>query len=951
MLMFSNGRHKLQGHALLLLMALFGRAVCMGDELHQDGSPLTLLAHFSFDDGTIVGSTVLDQSGSNHDATLINDFQSVITGAPGAFGRGVRFRYGDNSKGMITLPAGIVPSGTDERTFSMWFRMLSEPGLDPGVRLNKPFGYGTAGSGNAFDCSIRGSYVDILVSGATSRHEGASESYEDDDQWHHLAVVVEPEAADTSGISVYLDGILMRQISEAAPFSTEDTTFQIGTSSAISPAASDFSGYIDDFRIYGTSLKSNEVASLASDTPSPFPGSVCYFDTVPKNRVPAGAPVTLRWKVSGAQTISIEPEVGDVTLLTTNGVGTSVVAPLTTTTYTLTVDDGLGTPITASQTIHIGESPYPNIILFLVDDMGWADWEHNRDDASHGDYATATIETGSRFYETPAINKLAQEGMWFRNGYAASPVCSPSRASIMTGQSPGRSHISNWISGEGDHDRLLYEAEWTKNIPLTLRTNSLAAVLRRNGYRTIHVGKWHLGQPANLAANPVNCGFDINIGGNHSGTPPHYFAGASGNFALPYLGAGVAEENDYLPDVLINKALETVEAAATNGDAFFLNMCHYLVHEPIAAPSNTIAKYIAKLGSSPDPLLAFGEQTNVAYAAMVEHLDNSLSNLLAKLDSLNIATNTLIVFYSDNGGWNPTGVPMNDESGSFGSGRPTVNLPLRGGKGENYEGGIRGPVLFRWPGRIAPATISDEPVISYDLYPTLLQIAGANVPESYAVDGQDLSPLLGLSPGMFSRKNPLIFHYPHYSPQGNVPSSAIRKGDYKLIYNYEQAAWQLYNLVDDIGESNDLSATTSDRTAILSYDLSAALESMSVHYPRSKTTLGELPPDPLVDPANHSDADDIDDYSELVAGTDIENSDDFPWAAISLASSSVPISLSGKQGRFYTLMCSEDLDGSSWTPVDTAGPLDNDEQVVLTDPAFDPAMHDRQYWAVEITFP
>ncbi len=470
-----------------------------------------------------------------------------------------------------------------------------------------------------------------------------------------------------------------------------------------------------------------------------------------------------------------------------------------------------------------GAKPSPNVVIFFLDDFGWADWQQNG------------AATGSDFYETPNMNRLASEGLYFTSGYAPSPLCSPTRGALLCGQSPALNKLTDWISGSGDKGKPIREAVWTKKLPVSVPT--FARSLSQAGYRSIILGKWHLGEGGEPASDPLRHGFDVNIGGSTYGHPPGpegYFASNAGFSKLPNLGPDVAPAGSYLTDVLSQRAVAEIRNAAAERTAFVMYMAHYAVHTPLQAPAATIAKYQAKLADNPGK--DWRGQTNPTYAAMIEHVDRALGDLLAALDDPDgdpathdsIADNTLVVFSSDNGGL-------------LGS---TSNRPLRDGKGGNYEGGVRVPWIFRWPGKIAPGT-SAVPVISYDLFPTLLALTGVAPPADHIMTGRDLSPLLAGRP--FERPEPLIFHYPHWSPADQIgsPYSAIRAGDWKLIYQYATASWELYDLARDIGESHNLLGASRDRAIPLSRTLVTGLETLDANYPRKVDTLEELPPVPL----------------------------------------------------------------------------------------------------------
>ncbi|MEM7234215.1 MAG: sulfatase, partial [Planctomycetota bacterium] len=428
----------------------------------------------------------------------------------------------------------------------------------------------------------------------------------------------------------------------------------------------------------------------------------------------------------------------------------------------------------------------PNVVLFLVDDMGWTD----------------SSTYGSGYYETPHLDRLAAGGMKFTNAYAAANICSPTRASIVTGKSPARLQLTDWITGHGDagRPRPLTQPRWTQHLKQSEVT--IAEALRDDGYATAFIGKWHLGTNGRTESDPTTQGFDLNIGGTHRGSPNgstgSYFANASGSFGLPGLGNGSSTPGEYLTDRLTTAACDYIEVQAGSERPFFLMLSHYAIHTPIQAKPALIEKYRNKQATA--------QHSNATYAAMIESMDDSLGGLLDQLEDPNrdgdnaddVSQNTVVIFLSDNGGL--VG--------------PTRNSPLRAGKGTNYEGGVRIPLVVRWPGRTPASSVSDSPVISHDLYPTILAITGAEgFPAHNAeLDGEDLS---GILEGSGEREAPLFFHYPHYHTAGATPHSAIRDGDWKLILNYETSGVSLYDLSSDMGESRNVAAANPDRVADL----------------------------------------------------------------------------------------------------------------------------------------
>jgi arylsulfatase A len=421
----------------------------------------------------------------------------------------------------------------------------------------------------------------------------------------------------------------------------------------------------------------------------------------------------------------------------------------------------------------------PNVVLIVIDDLGWADLSCY----------------GSKLHKTPQIDRLAAGGMRFTQAYAACPVCSPTRAAILTGKWPARLHLTDWLPGRGDQPgQKMARPEIRRALPLEEIT--LAEMFRDAGYATASIGKWHLG---GQGFGPGEQGFALNIAGDQGGSPPGFFApfvrtNAKGKTTgRQLIGLGDAAEGSYLTDLLNEAAVKFIEQHKDK--PFFLYLPHYTVHIPLQAKPELVAKY--------PPAGEFrGQQNNPVYAAMLESLDDGIGRILARLDELKLADNTIVVFTSDNGGL----------ATLEGANTPaTSNAPLREGKGHLYEGGIRVPLIVRWPAAIAAGGTSDEPASSVDLLPTLAEFCG--IPVEQAVDGASLAPLLK-GTGK-PQRTALYWHYPHYSNQLSKPGGAIRAGDWKLIEFYENGRRELFNLRSDVRESRNLAAQEPERVAEL----------------------------------------------------------------------------------------------------------------------------------------
>jgi arylsulfatase A len=412
--------------------------------------------------------------------------------------------------------------------------------------------------------------------------------------------------------------------------------------------------------------------------------------------------------------------------------------------------------------------PKYNFVFILIDDLGWHDL---------GCY-------GSTFFQTPNIDKLAASGVRFTNGYAACPVCSPTRASIMAGKYPARLHLTDWLPGRTDRpSQKLLRPKIRQQLPL--EEVSLARALKPAGYVSASIGKWHLGGKGFL---PENHGFDLNIAGASRGSPPGYFFPyRMPKNSAPFLPG--SKEGEYLTDRLTQEAETFLEQ---NKDRpFFLYFAHYAVHIPLQAKKDVVARYQAKAKPGQP-------QHNPVYAAMIESVDESVGRIVKKLDELKLRDRTVIVFTSDNGGLS---VPEGPHTPA------TSNAPLRAGKGYLYEGGIRVPLIVSWPGVAGEGRVLyDIPIFSMDFYPTFLEIAGVRGHLKHKPDGVSLVPLLKEKESRAPKRDALFWHYPHYSNQGGRPGGAVRKGDFKLIEFYEDGKLELYNLKDDWSEKTDLAA-------------------------------------------------------------------------------------------------------------------------------------------------
>ncbi|MCP5520450.1 MAG: sulfatase [Verrucomicrobiales bacterium] len=454
----------------------------------------------------------------------------------------------------------------------------------------------------------------------------------------------------------------------------------------------------------------------------------------------------------------------------------------------------------------------PNIVLILADDLGWSDL---------GCY-------GADLHETPHIDQLAREGVRFTQAYAMS-VCSPSRASLLTGKHAARVHITIWSEGsrEGPTDRPLFQADSLHDLPHTETT--LASRLHDAGYLTALVGKWHLGDADHF---PETHGFDVNIGGTHWGAPQTYWwpyrgRGRFGNEFryVPHLEFG--HPGEYLTDRLTNEALRIIDQA---GDQpFFLYLAHHAPHTPIEAKAADVDHFEAKL----KPGL---HHRNAVYAAMVRSLDESVGRVMERLDERGLSRNTIVIFASDNGGY----IGTDRKSGQ--SVPVTDNAPLRSGKGSLYEGGIRVPLIVRWPDVTPREAVCREPVVLMDLFHTLGRLTQTSPSPTLPRDGLDLLSLLRKPSGTLDR-DALFFHYPHYYPT-TTPVGAVRARDWKLLEYFEDNRIELYNLATDPGEQTDLAGQEPDKVEELRQRLHDWRTSVQAAMPKPNPGFHKSPASP-----------------------------------------------------------------------------------------------------------
>lgn len=487
-----------------------------------------------------------------------------------------------------------------------------------------------------------------------------------------------------------------------------------------------------------------------------------------------------------------------------------------------------------------GDNQQPNIIVVLVDDMGWQDTSV----PFHSEVTPLNVR-----YHTPAMERMASEGMKFTQAYA-SAVCSPTRVSLLSGMNAARHRVTNWTlnrnASNDAPDDVLEMPLWNMNglqpvdtIENAVHVTPLPLILSNEGYYTIHCGKAHFGARGTPGENPLNLGFDVNIAGHAAGGPGSFLG--ENNYSASWRNGGSRWDvpglekyhgtDTYLTEALTREALDALSKPIEAGQPFFLYMAHYAVHVPIEADKRFISKYQE----------AGLDETEAAYASMVEGMDKSLGDLMNFLDEHDLADNTIILFMSDNGGLSAHGR----------GGRPHAhNSPLKSGKGSAYEGGIRVPLLVKWPEHIKKSSVCTSPVIIEDFFPTITEIAGAGETQTIQqIDGESFLPYLLNEKQIVSDNRLFVWHYPNKwgaSGPGIGTTSTIRQGNFKLIYWYKTGQKELYNIEHDLGEEYNLAMEYPEKVTELSAELGQYLRSVKAQRPLFKDDNNPAPwPDEL----------------------------------------------------------------------------------------------------------
>ena len=722
---------------------------------------------------------------------------------------------------MATRPAGtLVKTGTDT-----WnnisnsggvglspgnFVLLDRSGADSGARLAATAGFSTFNSngwGGATQDHVmmEGWYGFRAAEAITVTNLPANYAA-------GFSVVLYGDSEVASRTMNYTIGGQTRTIQDAGLFSgsfsegVNSTTFNglTGTSFTLTgnPGASDPRSAVNGLVIIPNTI--------------PQPPVIASF-TANDHYIQPGGTATLSWQTTGATTLSIAPSPGTV-----SGPGGSVqVSPAATTTYTLTATSSNGS-VTSTLRVGVGP-PRPNILFFLVDDMGWQDTSEPFHYDSSGNPVVTPL---NQRYHTPGMEALADLGMKFTRAYAH-PVCTPTRVSWMTGRNPARHRVTFWTNPAGTETggttavpHLRSPVDWLRT-GIAATETPLPRLLAEAGYRTIHSGKAHFGSQGASGQYPTNLGFDVNIAGNEIGNPGSYSGnyGQSSSRPVPGLEA-YHNTGTHLTEALTLELNKAIAKSVADGAPFFASMSHYAVHSPFEADPRFTANYPGLSGGA------------LAYATLLEGMDKSLADIMAKLDQLGVAGNTLVIFLSDNGG----DAPITDG-----------NAPLRGKKAMRHEGGFREPMIVAWakPDAANPfqsnipipaGSREDDLVHITDIFPTLLSVAGLN--PGQGIDGHNLVPYLKAQPGIH-RPQSLVTHFPH--SHNNSFYSILHEGDWKLIFNYADESYELHNLAADIGESNNLAAAEPARVMAMARALARELRAMGALFPQNLNTASPQP--------------------------------------------------------------------------------------------------------------
>ncbi len=864
-----------------------------------------LVAHYALDETT--GTTAADSSGNGHTGTVQSGANLDVDGV---FNSAISF----SGDGGVQAPA--LYSGNAPRTISAWFNATAV------YEYNRITSSGS-GAGAQFDVTLEpatgGTSIGLRYGNGNMFWSGLAENGSDiaTDTWNHVAVTYDGTTLG-AGITVYLNGTALvrdggNNNNSGQALNTLDNYFWIGRDVS---GTGRFNGVIDDVRVYDEELTAAEVTALADGyTPPSLP--IIESFTANDYYVSTGTPVTIRWETSNTVTsLSIDQGIGDVTSISTAGDGSTNIVITATGTYTLTATNTEGSS-TATLRIGAGE-PRPNILVFLVDDMGWQDTSLPFLVDGGGNDITTPLNNR---YRTPNMETLATKGMKFTNAYAM-PVCTPSRCCLTTGNNSARHHITTWTHPAGNDVGGSASPDW-RRFGMDATDITLPHLLSSAGYRSIHVGKAHFGSRSYFGSDPLNIGFDINIGGREIGQPGSY----TGNYSNGYV-PGLEEYHDtgtFLTEALTLEMNKAIEDSVNDGVPFFAHMSHYAVHAPFETDVRFSANYPALSGSE------------LAFATMIEGMDKSLGDIIAKINALGVGEDTLVIFMSDNGGDAP--IP-NSLSNPIVSG----NAPLRGKKGMRYEGGIRVPMIAAWASANAtnpfqsildiPADSLETDIVAiFDLFPTLMGVA--DVSFSHDIDGYDLRPYFAAIPGTH-RPQKLTIHFPH--DHNNDYFTIHRDGDWKLIYNYLADTTELYDLSSDLSEQTNLAASEPDRRMAMVRAMAQDLDKMGAQFCINISTSDPIPPvipnlpavdvdndgvpdideDPnrngLVDPGetdpdnDNTDGDKTPDGAEIRTGTDpLDPSSDFVGKWVFNGTGGFVATWPSAPGAFYEVQITDDL--------------------------------------------
>lgn len=796
--------------------------------LAASSTPAALIAHYRFDDGSLTD----DETGSYPLTHVQTGGATVSVGLdPGGW---ATFPGAETDTAYLEVPG---PGGASNFTVSFWFRSddLSQ-GAWQGLACNN------IASAAAYSWQLHIDNTEIAAVGSGGMNLAQPHAGMSAGTWYH--VVLRKRSGGTEEADFYVTPIGAATVQKVGTQETNPGGLQYFRLGVNRNSDSLMRMDLYDVRIYNdATVDLDSLLGMGPDS-----AAVLAFDA-DDGYVSPGDPVQLSWEVVDADTVRIEPDVGDVTDETTGGIGQIEVTPSETSEYTLTASKTGGGSSSATVRVGVGP-PRPNIVFFLVDDMGTQDTS----EPFYYENGNPVITPLNQRYITPSMEALADRGMKFTHAYAMS-VCTPTRMCLMTGMNSARHHVTNWTNPGGTNNDS--NSTPSHNSPANWRSRgmdendiTLAQLLQQVGYRTILSGKAHFGGAPYFGSDPHKAGFDVNIAGNEIGHPGSYTGDYGQSTSRPVPGLEPYHNTGtFLTEAVTLEINQAIETAVQDDVPFFAYMTHYAVHAPFMEDTRFSANYPGLSGNA------------LKFATMIEGMDKSLGDILAQLDALGVAEDTLVVFMGDNG----SDAPISNNS-----------APLRGKKGNRWEGGIREACMAAWAepnptntfqaGLPIPTnSVCHEVVGVFDWYPTLLGVAG--VPFSHEVDGYDLHPSLAGLPG--ERPQEMMVHFPH--DHNSDYFTTLRQGDWKLHYLYPTDTFELYHLATDVGEATNLASADPDRVMAMARRMARLLDDHGAQWPTFASSGADDPFTMPNLPAVDTDQDGLNDMVEDVNNNGLQD--------------------------------------------------------------------------------